>query len=130
MKEIGLELDDNAAKLWCDNTQTIGLVTKEIATLQTKLRHVDIHNHWLREAVKDRRIRVNYAPNKEMLADDLTKALSEEAFVRFRDQIGVVDITADLNTRNARMRDDTITEEDIQALEHLIDGGEEGIGPE
>ena len=36
----------------CDNKQTIGLITKEHSTLQTKLRHVDIHNHWPREFVR------------------------------------------------------------------------------
>jgi hypothetical protein len=63
VSEIGVTLDDDAVQLWCDNTQTIGLVTKEIATLQTKLRHVDMHNHWLREVAKGQ-IRVTYVPSK------------------------------------------------------------------
>ena len=31
-----------------DNQQTIRLVNSEMARLQTRLRHVDIHNHWVR----------------------------------------------------------------------------------
>jgi transcriptional regulator len=32
----------------CDNRQTIRLLTEKSAKLKTKLRHVDVHNHWLR----------------------------------------------------------------------------------
>jgi hypothetical protein len=45
IKELKIKLDDNHIRIECDNKQTIRLVTKEIATLQTKLHHVDIHNH-------------------------------------------------------------------------------------
>jgi hypothetical protein len=122
VKEIGITLDDDAIQLWCDNTQTIGLVTKEIATLQTKLRHVDIHNHWLREAVETGQIRVNYTPTKQMVADGLTKALPEADFLRFRNQIGVVDATEALITRSESLR--ILKDEDLEALEDEFQGGE------
>ena len=35
----------------CDNLQTIRLLTKEGQKLDSKLRHVDIHRHWLRQEV-------------------------------------------------------------------------------
>lgn len=75
----------------CDNLQTIGLVTKELVQLQTRLRHVDIHNHWLRQEVEERRIRVIYTPSTELMADGFTKALPLQPFQRFRTQIGLVD---------------------------------------
>lgn len=59
----------------CDNTQTINLVTAEIATLNTKLRHVDIHNHWLRQEIQGGKIQVNYAKSIDMVADRLIKVL-------------------------------------------------------
>jgi hypothetical protein len=31
----------------CDNKQTLRLATEDSTKLVTKLRHVDIHNHWL-----------------------------------------------------------------------------------
>ena len=125
VKEIGVELEDKAVQLWCDNTQTIGLVTKEVAILRTKLRHVDIHNHWLREVVERGQIRVNYTPTKQMVADGLTKALSDVDFLRFRDQIGVVDVTEALNARNESMR--ILRDEDLEALEDEFPGGEAEI---
>jgi hypothetical protein len=32
----------------CDNERTISLLTSEDVAFETKLRHVDIHHHWLR----------------------------------------------------------------------------------
>jgi len=67
-------------------------VTEEIAKLQTKLRHVDIHNHWLRQEVMRNQINVVYTKSRDMIADGLTKVLLAEKFNRFRDQMGLVDI--------------------------------------
>lgn len=49
IKEFGVSLDTPGIPLLCDNQQTIGLLNKDTAMLSTRLRHVDIHNHWLRE---------------------------------------------------------------------------------
>ena len=35
----------------CNNKQTIRLLVDESTKLQTKLRHIDIHSHWLRQEV-------------------------------------------------------------------------------
>ena len=61
----------------------IRLVTAEIALLQTKLRYVDIHNHWLWQEVSMKRITVEYTPSQDMLADGLTKVLQNNAFEIF-----------------------------------------------
>jgi hypothetical protein len=37
----------------CDNSQTIRLLTEEFAKLKTKLRHMDVHNHWLRQKITE-----------------------------------------------------------------------------
>jgi hypothetical protein len=49
LKALSLELDEPLA-IECDNRQTIRLLA-ESAKLQTKLRHVDIHSHWLCQEV-------------------------------------------------------------------------------
>jgi hypothetical protein len=38
-------------ELRCDNRQTIRLLTEDSAKLKTKFRHVDVHNHWLRQKI-------------------------------------------------------------------------------
>ena len=47
LKELTIQLD-NGLTIQYDNLQTIRLVTREQAQLTTRLRHVDIYNHWLR----------------------------------------------------------------------------------
>src|SRR5204863_7758265 len=48
----------------CDNQQTLRLVTEESMKLSTKLRHVDIHNHWLRQENSERRVEFHSTPTK------------------------------------------------------------------
>lgn len=122
IQEIGVQLDEQHVQIWCDNTQTIRLVTADVATLNTKLRHVDIHNHWLREKIERREILVDYVPTKKQVADGLTKALADQDFQRFREQIGVVDIAGLLQQREGTMPE--IKDDDLEAMEDLIKGGE------
>ena len=92
LNELTVKLDDHHITIQCDNIQTIRLVNEDIVRLQTKLRHVDIHNHWLRQEAAEGRIQVIYKKSKDMIADGLTKALPIEDFRRFQGQMGLVDI--------------------------------------
>jgi len=59
--------------------------------LQTKLRHVDIHSHWLRQEVQRGTISIDWQETKKMMADGATKALGKALFRRFTDMIGLED---------------------------------------
>ena len=72
----------------------------EIALLKTKLRHVDIHNYWLRQEISTRKILVDYIPSQDMLVDGFTKALQNNAFKDFVRQLGLVDIQERLDQRS------------------------------
>ena len=75
MKALTLFLPETLI-LECDNKQTIRLLVDKSTKLQTKLRHVDIHSHWLRQEVQRQSIKIRWVPIKEMAADGLTKPLS------------------------------------------------------
>jgi hypothetical protein len=77
-----------------DNQQTIRLLTKETPQLSTKLKHVDVHQHWLRQEVQQGRIHINWVRSTDMPADGLTKALPCQKHEAFVQQIGLVDISA------------------------------------
>ena len=85
MQALNLVIPE-ALTIECDNVQTIQLLVDESMKLQTKLRHVDIHSHWLRQEVQRGSIHICWVPTKEMIADGLTKALSSaqkhNSFVR------------------------------------------------
>jgi hypothetical protein len=91
----------------CDNQQTIRLVKEELIKLRTKLRHVDIHNHWLRQEITQGRIDVVYTPSAQLLADGFTKSLPREAFETFITQLRL----ADLSARLAQHREQELEEE-------------------
>jgi hypothetical protein len=87
---IQLQLDEYTVE--CDNQQTIRLLTTPTMKLATKLKHVDIHHHWLRQEVQHQRLQIDWVPTTEMPADGLTKALSTQKHQAFIQQIGLVDI--------------------------------------
>lgn len=64
-----------ALMIKCDNWQTIWLLVNKIMKLQTKLRHINIHLHWLRQEIQQKSIDIFWVSTKDMKADSLTKAL-------------------------------------------------------
>lgn len=78
--------------LQCDNQQTIRLLVQNTLRLVTKLRHVDIHHHWLRQEVQEGRLKIEWTPTAEMRADGLTKALPFQKHQKFVQDLGLVDI--------------------------------------
>ena len=57
------------------------------------------------------------------MADSLTKAFNDDNFKRFRAMVNVENITERLNTRGTQ----PLSEEEEEALEDLIEGGEAGF---
>jgi hypothetical protein len=90
--DINLTLDCTP-NTWCENQQTVGIVTKQHDKLHTKVKHVDIHQLWIRQEVTASRIDVKWVPTDCMPADGLTKILSKQKFTEFIRQLNLVDIT-------------------------------------
>ena len=79
--------------IWCDNQQTVGIVTKSRDKLHTKVKHVDIHQLWIRQEVEASQLNVVWVPTDKMPADGLTKILPKQKYREFVRQLGLVDIT-------------------------------------
>ena len=77
----------------CDNTQTLRLLKEDSAKLNTKLRHVNIHQHWLRQEYAVRRVLFEWIPMTEIIADRFTRALLKQKFQNFIQMVGMVDIS-------------------------------------
>jgi hypothetical protein len=77
----------------CDNRQTIRLLTAETPQINTKLKYIDIHSHWLRQEVANGVLQIQWVPTAEMPADGLTKAPPRQRFDIFIKQLGLVDIS-------------------------------------
>ena len=91
LRDIARDLDI-PLRVFCDNQQTIRLVVGQNERITTKLRHIDIHNLWLRQEYGKGRFCVDYLPTAQMPADGLTKALPRQKFEHFQGMLGMVDI--------------------------------------
>jgi hypothetical protein len=85
----------------CDNKQTIRLLTASTAQFNTKLRHVDIKHHWLREKVQNGEITINWTATADMPADGLTKPLSAQNHRKLLKHLSLVDISDRLGQAEA-----------------------------
>jgi hypothetical protein len=78
----------------CDNRQTLRILKKDVFKLDIKLKHVDIHRHWLRQKMQADRVHVSWVFTSEMFADDFIKILCRQKHEEFIRQLNLVDISA------------------------------------
>lgn len=90
-RNINLDLMEDSI-LYCDNQQTIRLLSNETPRLHTKLKHVDIHQCWLRQEVQAGNIKVEWVETNDMIADGLTKLLPPQKHQAFVRQMNLVNI--------------------------------------
>ena len=57
----------------------------------TKLRHIDVAQCWLRQSVQRGELCVDYVPTNQMVADGLTKVLPPQKHQHFVKLLGLVD---------------------------------------
>ena len=68
--------DSKSTELYSDSQSAIALSKNPVSHARAK--HIDIRHHFIREAIQDKIIWVQYIPTSEMTADSLTKALGRE----------------------------------------------------
>jgi hypothetical protein len=90
-KYISLELNQDYL-IQCDNLQTVRLLLQETPKLVTKLRHVDIHSHWLRQEVDREKLKVEWISTSEMKADGFTKVLPRQKHENFVRQLNLTPV--------------------------------------
>ena len=70
----------------CDNQGAIVLAKDNKFHLRTK--HIDLHYHFIHEAVEDEKLVVSYILTDENVSDVFTKALAKPKFQRFVEMLG------------------------------------------
>ena len=70
------------------NQGAISMAKNPVFHKRTK--HIQIRYHFVREAVEEGTIALEYCRTSEILADSFTKALPREKFVRLRIGIGLL----------------------------------------
>jgi len=64
----------------------------ENGSFNTKMKHIDISYHFIKEQYEEETIKPSYIPDKLNLADALTKAVTKDKFTWFLSEIGLREI--------------------------------------
>jgi hypothetical protein len=87
-----LKFDSNQKiMIYNDNLQTIRFLISKIFTIETKLRHVNIAQCWLKQSIQSDYFSMNYLFIAKMIANELTKILSLQKHREFINQLRLVD---------------------------------------
>jgi hypothetical protein len=73
--------------IYTDSESTIKLSQNQQFHARTK--HIDVKCHWIREAIANGKIKLQYMHTSEMRADVLTKALGKTKFNAMMDSLGL-----------------------------------------
>ena len=74
---------DFEIRIQCDNIQTIRDFTHDSSQFIIKLRHVNIHKHWLRQKVQKQIIFIIWISSSTIIVDDFIKTLSSQKHIEF-----------------------------------------------
>ena len=87
LTDIHVEYDE-PIPIYCDNKSAIS-ISKNLV-MHSKMKHIPIKYHFLREHVAEKNIRVEYMGTKEKVVDIFTKPLPREAFEYLRQRLRVI----------------------------------------
>ena len=78
--------------IYYDNQQILRLLQIDAPKLITKLKHIDIHSHWLRQEVQKGIILLKYKESSLIMADRFTKELPKQKHKTFIHQLHLISI--------------------------------------
>jgi hypothetical protein len=87
LTELDCKSNIDATDLFSDSQSAIALAKNPVSHARAK--HIDIRHHFVREAIDDKIIWVQYIPTAEMTADSLTKALGREKHEKCTARMGM-----------------------------------------
>jgi hypothetical protein len=80
--------EDEPTALSFENQGVLRIAKNLIFHEQTK--HIDVHCHSIQKLVEDGEAKLKYCPTQNQTADNITKSLGPNKFVKFSDKLGLV----------------------------------------
>ncbi|KAG8475425.1 hypothetical protein CXB51_032251 [Gossypium anomalum] len=90
LEELGIQVSSSSV-VWCDNTSTVSMAANP--THHTRVKHVEIDHHFVREKVLDGSLQINFVPSTNQVADVLTQPITSKHFTEFRNALQVLSST-------------------------------------
>eukprot|EP00253_Pinus_taeda_P011895 PITA_11895 len=91
LTELGVQFHQSIV-IWCDNQSTLKFCRDRVQ--RQRMKHIELHMHYIRDLVHDRIIDLQFCPSAEQTADIFNKTFTEHKFHSLRDRLGVKDIVA------------------------------------
>ncbi|CAL8990973.1 unnamed protein product [Prunus brigantina] len=86
------EMQSEATPLFCDNMSAISMAKNPVFHQRT--RHINRRYHFIREALQEGVINMQFCRSEEQLADIFTKALPKDRFKYLRSKLGVKPVSS------------------------------------
>jgi len=77
---IDLNIQNSTPLLYSDNQAALAIAQNPVHHQRSK--HIDIRNHFIKNAVQNDQVKIDYVPTANQTADVLTKALGPQKHVR------------------------------------------------
>ena len=81
----------NPPVMYCDNLSALALSSNPV--YHSRIKHLDIDYHFVREKVQKKDLLVQYVPTEEQVADVFTKGLHSPIFSRHCSHLRLGDVT-------------------------------------
>ena len=72
----------------CDNTAAIS-ISENTGGTHSRVKHVDVKHHWIRETVELGEIAIEYIPSEDNIADLFTKSLARPQLEKLMGLMGM-----------------------------------------
>ena len=93
MRQLMADLKNRPTRatiIYEDNQSTIRMANNP--QFHGRAKHIDIKYHFIREQTQNGTVELRYCPTKDMIADMLTKGLTQHQFMKLRDLVGVKEL--------------------------------------
>ena len=80
----------NADIIYEDNQRAIALANNPEHHAQTK--HIDIQYHFVRDCIENRKVKLEYCPTEDMVADALTKPMARDRHRKMMERMGLEEV--------------------------------------
>jgi hypothetical protein len=91
LQDIKVEYDKAISNIY-DNTSAIN-ISKNLV-MHSKMKHIPIKYHFLREHVAEKSVKLEYIATKEQVANDFTKPLPIETFAYLRQKLVMISLSS------------------------------------